>query len=246
MKKLPGYILSPIHYLFFGGFLLIFHPIQWLCLKLGGYKAHKTSVDILNGLLSSTYMILGCRARFVNHQTLPNDRPIIFVANHQSMYDIPPLIWHLRKYHAKFVSKIELASGIPSISFNLKYGGAANIDRKDKKQSMGELLKLGTRMQEKNWSAVIFPEGTRSRKGEMKPFMTGGVSILLKKVPQALIVPVAINGSWKFFRYGNFPLGTFEKMSWSVLTPIEPAGRSAEVVLQEAEDAVRKSIENQY
>lgn len=246
MKKLIGLFLTPIHYIFFGGLLLIFHPIQWICLKLGGYKAHKTSVDILNGLLSSTYMILGCRARFVNHQTLPTDRPIIFVANHQSMYDIPPLIWHLRKHHAKFVSKIELASGIPSISFNLKHGGAANIDRKDKKQSMGELLKLGARMQEKNWSAVIFPEGTRSRKGEMKPFMTGGVSILLKKVPQALIVPIAINGSWKFFRYGKYPLSTFEKMSWSVLAPIEPAGRSAEEVLQEAEDAVRKSVENQH
>ncbi|SFW88908.1 lysophospholipid acyltransferase family protein [Chitinophaga sancti] len=246
MKKLIGYFLSPIHYIFFGGLLLIFHPIQWLCLKTGGYKAHKTSVDILNGLLSCTYMLLGSRARFVNNQALPGDRPIIFVANHQSMYDIPPLIWGLRKHHAKFVSKIELASGIPSISFNLKHGGAANIDRKDKKQSMGELLKLGSRMQEKNWSAVIFPEGTRSRNGEMKPFMTGGVSILLKKVPNALIVPVAINGSWKFFRHGKFPLSTFEKMSWTILAPIESAGRPAEEVLQEAENAVRKSIENQH
>jgi len=246
MKKLIGYFLSPIHYIFFGGLLLIFHPIQWLCLKIGGYKAHKTSVDILNGLLSCTYLLLGSRARIHVDPTLPVDRPIIFVANHQSMYDIPPLIWGLRKHHAKFVSKIELASGIPSISFNLKYGGAANIDRKDKKQSMGELLKLGTRMQEKNWSAVIFPEGTRSRDGSMKPFMTGGVSILLKKVPNALIVPVAINGSWKFFRYGKFPLSTFEKMSWSTLAPIEPAGRPAEEVLLEAENAVRKSIENQH
>jgi 1-acyl-sn-glycerol-3-phosphate acyltransferase len=213
---------------------------------LGGYKAHKTSVDILNGLLSCTFWAVGSPARFINNQTLPTDRPIIFVANHQSMYDIPPLIFGLRKYHAKFVSKIELAKGIPSISFNLKYGGAANIDRKDKKQSMGELLKLGARMQEKNWSAVIFPEGTRSRNGEMKPFMTGGVGILLKKVPNALIVPVAINGSWKFFRYGKFPLSTFDKMSWTVLPPIEPNGRPTEEVLLEAENAVRKSIENQH
>lgn len=242
MKKLLGILLTPLQFIAFGGLLLIFHPIQWLSLKLGGYTAHKRSVDILNGLLTSTYLLLGCRARFVNHQNLPTDRSIIFVANHQSMYDIPPLIWNLRKYHAKFVSKIELSRGIPSISFNLKHGGAANIDRKDKKQSMGELLKLGDRMQKDNWSAIIFPEGTRSRDGQLKPFQVGGVHILLKKVPNALIVPIVIDGSWKFFQYGKFPLSTFEKMSWTMLAPIEVGDKTADEVIKAAENSIRTAL----
>src|SRR5690606_17553910 len=148
MRKAVGYILSPIHYLAFGICLLIFHPIQWLSLKLGGYKAHKLSVDILNLCLLSTYYILGNTVRFTIGYNLPTNRPILFISNHQSLYDIPPLIFYLRKHHAKFISKIELTKGIPSISFNLKYGGAANIDRKDSKQSISEILKLAKRMRE--------------------------------------------------------------------------------------------------
>src|ERR1700761_4518606 len=116
MRKLLGYILSPIHYILFGLTLVIFQPLQWFCYNVFGYKAHKWSVDWLNFFLVSTYYTLGNTVKFTNKQNLPIGRPIIFIANHQSMYDIPVLIWFLRKYHAKFISKIELAKGIPSIS----------------------------------------------------------------------------------------------------------------------------------
>ncbi len=220
----------------------MFHPIQWLSLKLGGYSAHKRSVDILNWFLTSTYYVLGNTVSFSNDQNLPTDRSIIFIANHQSMYDIPPLIYFLRKYHAKFISKIELAKGIPSISFNLKHGGAANIDRKDPKQSISEILKLAKNMKEKSWSAIIFPEGTRSKTGLIKPFAVGGIATILKKVPNALVVPVAINNSWKMVRYGNYPLNTFIHMSWKVLQPIEPAGQAAEEVVLLAEERIKDCL----
>src|ERR1700740_929375 len=156
MNKLLGYIFSPFHYLAFGLILVVFHPIQWLSLKIGGYSAHKRSVDILNLCLIGMCYLVGTRIRFINRFSLPTNRSIIFLANHQSMYDIPPLIWNLRKHHAKFISKIELSRGIPSISYNLKKGGGANIDRKDTKQSIMEIVKLAQRMRENNWSAVIF------------------------------------------------------------------------------------------
>lgn len=239
VRKIAGYILSPIHYIAFGLILLIFHPIQWVCLKLGGYNWHKTSVDILNLCLISSYYILGNSVRFTNQHDLPTDRPILFVSNHQSMYDIPPLIYFLRKHHAKFISKIELTKGIPSISFNLKYGGGANIDRKDSKQSIAEILKLANRMKEKNWSAVIFPEGTRAKSANIKPFSGGGIATIIKKVPNVLVVPIAINNSWKVVQYGAFPLGTFNKMSWTVLDPIEPKDLTIDEIVSTSEDRIR-------
>lgn len=242
MKKLLGFIFTPLHYLAFGLLLLIFHPIQWLALKLGGYRAHKKSVDILNFFLLSTCYLIGSRISFINKFDLPVNRPIIFIANHQSMYDIAPMIWHLRKYHAKFISKIELTKGIPSISFNLKHGGGANINRKDSKQAVIEILKLAQRMKANNWSAVIFPEGTRSKNGLLKPFAVGGVATILKKVPNALIVPIAISGSWKLIQYGKFPLSFGEKLSWAVLKPIEPDDRNAEDIMTEAEQSIRKAL----
>lgn len=243
MTRVLGFILSPIHHLLFFFFLGIFHPIQWMSLKLGGYAAHKKSVDILNFFLVSTYYALGCSVSFKNQFDLPTDRPIIFTANHQSMYDIPPLIWFLRKHHAKFISKIELTKGIPSISFNLKHGGGANIDRSDKKQSVVEILKLGARMQQNNWSAVIFPEGTRSKDGKMKTFQVGGIATILKKAPNALIVPIAIENSWKMVRYGLVWLNTFVPMKFTVLQPIEPSDKAFEDLVKESEDATKLVVE---
>lgn len=242
MRKLAGYILSPVFYLLFGIIITVFHPIQWLCLKLGGYRAHMRCVEALNLCLLCTYYVLGNTIRFINRQNLPVGRPILFVANHQSMYDIPPLIFFLRKHHGKFISKIELAKGIPSISFNLRHGGAANIDRKDPKQSIAEILKLANNMKTKNWSAFIFPEGTRAKTGIIKPFNVGGIATILKKVPHVLVVPVAINNSWQMVRYGFFPLNTFTRMSWEILDPIEPQGHSPEDIVAQAEAKIREKI----
>ncbi len=165
--------------------------------------------------------ILGTRYSFQNDQNIPTDRPLIIVTNHQSMYDIPPIIWHMRKYHPKFVSKIELGKGIPSVSYNLRHGGSVLINRKDPKQSIAQLEKLGNYIEEHNRSAVIFPEGTRSRTGEPKPFRTTGLKVLMKNAPSALIIPISINNSWKLLRYGKFPMGLGSHVKFEVHPPIE-------------------------
>jgi len=242
MKKFLGYILSPIAILVFLLELVIFQPIQWISYKFIGYKAHKAVVDFLDLLLTKTVYLLGNTVTFINKQDLPVGRPMIFLSNHQSLLDIPPLIYYLRKYHAKFISKIELTKGIPSISFNLKYGGGANIDRNDPRQSLMEMGKLGTRMKENKWSAVIFPEGTRSKTGQVKPFQAGGIAIILKKCPDALLVPIAINNSWKMIQYGLYPLNTFTDMTWEVLEPIEPSSGTVEEVVKEAENRIKKAL----
>lgn len=242
MNKFFGYFLSPIYYLFFWFWLGIFHPTQWLAYNLGGYKAHKKVVDLMNFFLVATCYLLGNRVTFINKQNLPVNRPIIFLANHQSMYDIPPIIWFLRKYHAKFISKIELTKGIPSISYNLRKGGGANIDRKDTKQSVTEIVRLANRMKQNNWSAVIFPEGTRAKDGHVKNFQTGGVATILKKCPEALLVPIAINNSWRMVQYGFFPLSAFEHISLEVLPPMEPSEGPVEHLVLRAQQAIKKCL----
>lgn len=242
MNKFLGYILTPLFYLFFFLTLIVFQPIQWVCFRLFGYKAHKVSVDYLNFFLTYCQVFLGNSITFVNQQDLPADRPIIFVANHQSMYDIPGIIWFLKKHHVKFISKIELTKGIPSISFNLKYGGGANINRKDSKQAVSEIIKLGRRMKENNWSAMIFAEGTRAKDGLMKPFHVGGIATLLKAAPDSLIVPIAIENSWKIVQYGAFPLSCGEKIRWTVLPPVPIEGLNPEELTLAAEQAIRKFL----
>ncbi|TKC03341.1 lysophospholipid acyltransferase family protein [Pedobacter cryotolerans] len=242
MSKFFGYIFTPLFYLLFFGFLCIFHPIQWICFKFFGYKAHKSSVDVLNFFLTYCNWSLFNSVTFINHQNLPANQPIIFVANHQSMYDIPGMIWFLRKHHPKFISKIELTKNIPSISYNLRVGGGANIDRKDSKQAVSELIKLGRRMKENNWSTVIFAEGTRAKDGKLKPFQVGGIATLLKVVPDALLVPIAIENSWKIVLFGMFPLTVGNPIKWTVLSPIDKNGKNAEEIVWAAENAIREKL----
>ncbi|POY37095.1 1-acyl-sn-glycerol-3-phosphate acyltransferase [Solitalea longa] len=243
MKKFFGYILSPLFYLVFGLFLVVFHIIQVIALKVFGKNAHKKSVDILNFFLLYCMLILGTRISVNFKFTPPKDRPIIFTANHQSMFDIPGIIWFLRKYYPKFVSKIELGKGIPSISYNLRHSGAALINRKDSKQALTEIAKLGKLISSHNYSVAIFPEGTRSKTGEMKRFAIGGINILLKKAPNALIVPIAIKNNWKVNQYGKYPLSAFENVSWTILPGIESKDREIEDVVLEAETAVKTELE---
>lgn len=242
MKKFLGYIFSPIFYIFFFLMLVIFQPVQWVCYRFFGYRAHKVSVDVLNFFLTYCNLLMGASVTFVNKQHLPKQQPKIFISNHQSMYDIPALIWFLREHHVKFISKIELTKGIPSISFNLKYGGGANIDRKDSKQAIGEIIKLGRKMKADNWSAMIFAEGTRAKDGKMKAFQVGGIATLLKAAPDALIVPLAIENSWKLVQYGSYPLSFGEHLKWTVLDPIDKTDKAPEQIVLEAENAIRKHL----
>ena len=239
--KIVSYIFSSIFGLVFYLILLIFHPLQWLGLKVG-YQAHKNVVDVLNWFLTRSLLLIGNTVHFKKHDTIPENTTIIFVANHQSLFDIPPMIWSLRKHHPKFVSKIELGKGIPSVSFNLKHGGAALINRKDPAQALSELENFGKRIHDNTWSAVIFPEGTRSRDGKPKKFSLNGIKMMVKYNPEAYIVPISINNSWRVYKYGKFPLGMFNRITVETHKPIPLKNANLETVFDEMETTIKEHI----
>ena len=140
MAKLLSYPITLVYFMFFGLSLVVFHPIQWVCFNLFGYKAHKVSVDYLQFCLMRCLNLLGTRISFRNPYKLSTDRPLIIISNHQSMYDISPIMWYLRRHHVKFVSKQELGRGIPSVSYNLRHGGSVLIDRKNPRQALPAML----------------------------------------------------------------------------------------------------------
>ena len=222
--------------------LVIFHPIQWFCLNVFGYQAHKKSVDYLNFCLTKCTNILGTTYSVKNKEVIPNNVPIIFVANHQSLYDIIGIIWFLRRFHAKFVSKKELGKGIPSVSYNLRHGGSVLIDRKDPKQALPVIKGLGEYIEKHNRSAVIFPEGTRSKTGKPKEFAQSGLKILCKYAPNAYIVPISINNSWKMVKFGAFPMGLGNKLEFIIHQPMAVKDYSFEEIMQKTESAVVSAI----
>jgi 1-acyl-sn-glycerol-3-phosphate acyltransferase len=242
MQKLISYPISVIYYLCFGLTLVVFHPIQWICLNVFGYQAHKKSVDYLNLFLVLCTRLLGTRYKFENVENIPKNVPLIFVSNHQSMYDIIAMIWFLRRFHCKFVSKKELGSGIPSVSYNLRHGGSVLIDRKDPKQAIPAIKRLSEYIEKHKRTAVIFPEGTRSKTGKPKEFAQSGLKILCKYAPSAYVVPISINNSWKMVKYGFFPLGLGNRLTFTVHKPLAVSEFDFAELMAKTESEVVKGI----
>ncbi|OUD37498.1 1-acyl-sn-glycerol-3-phosphate acyltransferase [Flavobacterium sp. FPG59] len=220
MQKIISYPISVVYYLCFSLTLLVFHPIQWVCFNVFGYQAHKKSVDYLNFFLVKCTNLLGTTYTFTNRDIIPKNVPLIFVCNHQSMYDIIAMIWYFRRFHCKFVSKKELGKGIPSVSYNLRHGGSVLIDRKDPKQAIPAIRSLSEYIEKHKRSAVIFPEGTRSKTGKPKEFSQTGLKMLCKSAPSAYVVPVSINNSWKMVKFGFFPVGLGNHLTFVVHEPL--------------------------
>ncbi|MDP4239433.1 MAG: lysophospholipid acyltransferase family protein [Bacteroidota bacterium] len=244
MKKIISYPFSIVTCFLFLFTICLFHPVQYVCFNLFGYKAHKKSVDLLNLFLLRILFVNFSTAEAEIRAELPEGKPLIFVSNHQGLYDIIGIGWFLRRFHPKFVSKIELGKGIPSVSYNLNHGGSVLIDRKDPKQALPALKKLAEYIQDTNRSAVIFPEGTRSRDGKPGSFAANGLKILCKYAPDAWVVPVTINNSWKVFRYGTFPLGIGNRLKFTIHPPVAVNGCDYNTLFEKTEKAIVGDIAN--
>jgi 1-acyl-sn-glycerol-3-phosphate acyltransferase len=242
MKRLLSYFLTLSYLLTFGLLLVIFHPLQMLTNWIWGYPVRKKVVDVLNYGLLYALWILGTKITFRGLEKIPQNRPLIIVANHQTTFDIPAVIIAFRKNHPKFISKIELGKWIPSISYNLRHGGSVLIDRKNPRQAVKDILILGKHIEANNYAACIFPEGTRSRDGKLKSFQPAGIASLIKTAPSALIVPFAIDGNYELMKHGYFPLTMGVHLKLTVFDPIDPKGMDTVELAQRIEDMIRTEI----
>lgn len=242
MQKIISYPISFIAILLFLLILVVFHPIQWICFNVFGYNSHKKSVDYMVFSLMRAGNILGTTFKIENIESIPTGVPLIFVANHQGMYDIIGLNWFLRKFHPKFVSKVELGKGIPSVSYNLSHGGSVLIDRKDPKQAIPAIKGMSEYIEKYKRSAVIFPEGTRSKTGKPKEFAQSGLKILCKYAPSAYVVPISVNNSWKFFRYGAFPYGLGNHITFTIHEAFAVKDYPFAEIMQKTENTIVQGI----
>lgn len=242
MKIILSYILSSIFYLFYGFLLLFFQALQWLGFNIGNYKGHKIAVDFMNCTLTYLLYLLGTKITFINKHKIPENVPLIVVSNHQSMHDICPLACYFRNRHPKFVSKIELGKGIPAVSYNLTHGGSVLIDRKDSRQSLTAIKKFGKYIEDNKYTAVIFPEGTRSKDGTPKRFSENGLKMLTKFAPSAYVIPVTINNCWKINKKGMFPLGIGVNLTFEIHEAIKADSMEFVKLFEKVEQTIKNAV----
>ncbi len=221
------------------GALLFFDVLQRIALLFGS-RWHEKTVDWLNATLVLLLRIVDVGVRVRYEVPLKRDAPCLVLANHQSLYDIPILHAVFRSMRPRFVAKEELSKWIPSVSVNLRSGGAAIIDRDNPRQAITELMCFAERMMEDKFTGILFPEGTRARDGEMREFQSGGVAAILRKVDAVKVIPVTIEGSWRLYprRYGPIPRGTLIRVT--VHKPLLwKSGDDVEALVKKAELCIR-------
>lgn len=138
------------------------------------------------------FAAVGVRARISGHEHATRRLPCVYIANHQSGFDILALLIALPP-SARFVAKKSLFR-IPFLGWSIAAAGFVPIDRSNRARAMESLEIAAARIAE-GLSVVLFAEGTRSRDGRLAGFKRGAFHLALKAgVP---VVPVAISGSWE-------------------------------------------------
>jgi 1-acyl-sn-glycerol-3-phosphate acyltransferase len=117
------------------------------------------------------------------------------------------------------------------------------IDRKKPAQAINAIKDFAQYIKNNNYAAVIFPEGTRSRNGVPKPFQRKGLLTLFEHIPSALVVPITINNSWKMLRYGKFPMGIGNHLSFTVHQPIKLGDQDHNQIINAIEKQITDAIE---
>ena len=233
----------PLFMLAFVLTLLFFDPLQRIAL-LFGVNAQQRVVIWLNRTLCATLRIVGATVEVVGEaEHLPSGVPYIIVSNHQSLFDIPILHTIFARHRPRFIAKQELAKWLPSVSFNLRNGGSAVIDRSNARQALPAIKDLGERMTAKNFAAVIFPEGTRARRGVLKPFRPAGISTLISTADTARIIPVVLDNSWILSarKFGPIPRGVVVRVL--ILAELDRNGLKGQELVEKAETVVREGLQ---
>jgi len=147
------------------------------------------------GLLAASGVRVSCRFE----APLDPDRSYVFLANHQSMFDIP-LILATVPVKLRFAAKRSLFR-IPVFGWAIRAGGFIPVDRGDRAGARATFAAAESRLRGGN-SVLLFPEGSRSLDGKIHGFERGGFLLALKTgLP---IVPVGIRGTLAVQRRGSF------------------------------------------
>jgi 1-acyl-sn-glycerol-3-phosphate acyltransferase len=154
--------------------------------------------------------------RVEGREKLPWNSPAVLVANHESLGDILVLFALYRPF--KWVSK-ESVFKAPFLGWNMRLNGYVPLKRGDK-ESIAKMMDLCERWLQRGVPVLMFPEGTRSPDGQVKPFKDGAFRMAVSR--QVPVIPIVLAGTSNTLPKHGIVMTAGARCHLKVLAPIDP------------------------
>jgi 1-acyl-sn-glycerol-3-phosphate acyltransferase len=158
---------------------------------------------------------------------VPTGSPVVIVANHQSLLDICQISLLAQPFVPAFVTRTRYGRFVPLVSTSVRMLGSPLIDPQRDPRGALDLIRDTARTLPHG--IVIFPEGHRTRDGDLRPFKSAGVQAILEDRPTPVYL-IVNEGTWRVRRLADtlFNLPLVDARS-EVLGPFEPPADKAEI-----------------
>jgi 1-acyl-sn-glycerol-3-phosphate acyltransferase len=190
---------------------IAFHTLFWavpviLLSSLDPYA--QRAARLIRFWAAGNLWVCGVKVQARGQERLDPRQAYLFMSNHQSQLDILALMVALSAFQIRWVAKHELRK-VPVLGLCMQVTHQVMVDRQSRTQAVAVIRQV-KRLLDAGISVVFFPEGTRSRDGQLLPFKPGGFAVAVEAgVP---VVPVTINGSRPILPTGEWKVrsGTIE------------------------------------
>ena len=175
--------------------------VVWPGMRLRKRDADHILAWYMKGMSNGIFAIIraaGGRVRRTG--AIPTETPCYIVMNHQSLLDIPTATLMAQPFIPRFIARARYGNWVPSVSLCMRLLGCPLIEPENRKASLRALRQAA---RDQPYGIVVFPEGHRTRDGEIQAFHNAGLEIMLRERPLPVYV-VVTDGFWKGRRFVDF------------------------------------------
>jgi len=180
--------------------LTVVYLIPYYILKIfrSDKLQNKFTTWVVNDWGKSSVKASGAKVTVHGMENLPVENNILFISNHQGLFDIPLILGYIPKI-VGFIAKKEIKS-YPILNVWMPLMHCVFMDRADKRQS-ARAISEGIDNIKKGYPMLIFPEGTRSKSNVMRSFKKGSFKMGIRS--NAILIPLTISNSFNLFEANN-------------------------------------------